>query len=52
VLFIEAKPFIELLRANPLIDLQIMRMVARAYFARYEMLAELVQRFLSDPALQ
>ncbi len=52
VLFIEAQPLIALLRANPRLDQFILRIVARSYFGRYQMLAELVQRFLSDPALR
>jgi CRP-like cAMP-binding protein len=52
VLFIEARPLLELLRANPRIDRVIMRIVARSYFNRYVRLAELVQRFLSDPGLR
>jgi CRP-like cAMP-binding protein len=52
VLFIEAQPLLLLLRANPEIDRLILRVVARTYFNRYQILAELVQRFLSDPGLR
>jgi len=52
VLFIEARPLLELLRANPEIDRLILRVVARTYFHRYQIMAELVQRFLSDPGLR
>lgn len=52
ILFIEAKPLVELLQANPQISCLILRGVARSYFTRYVSLAELVQRFLSDPSLR
>ncbi len=48
VLFIEAKPLLALLRANPVIDHQVMTAVARAYFERYVGLAGRVQRAFRD----
>jgi CRP-like cAMP-binding protein len=52
VLFIEAKPLIELLSKNPLTALKMMSVVARAYFDRYQILIERVQRALSDLAME
>jgi len=52
VLFIEAKPLIELLSNHPLIGLKMMSVVARAYFDRYQSLIDRVQRALSDLAVE
>jgi CRP-like cAMP-binding protein len=48
VLFIEAKPLIEMLNNHPLIGLKIMTVVAGAYFSRYQSLIERVQKALTD----
>ncbi len=48
VLVIEAKPLLALLRANPAIDHQVMTVVARAYFHRYQGLAERIERVLAE----
>jgi signal-transduction protein with cAMP-binding, CBS, and nucleotidyltransferase domain len=50
VLFIEAKPLLALLNANPTIDRQVMAVVARAYFDRYQKLAERIERVLAELA--
>jgi CRP-like cAMP-binding protein len=52
VLFIEARPLIELLSNHPLIGLKMMSVVARAYFDRYQSLIDRVQRALSDLAVE
>ncbi len=48
VVFIEARPFIQMLRANPLIGQQIMSAAARAYFDRYLALIKRIQSVLAD----
>jgi CRP-like cAMP-binding protein len=52
VLFIEAKPLIDLLSDHPLIGLKMMSVVARAYFDRYQSLIDRVQKALADLALE
>ena len=52
VLFIEAKPLIEMLSNHPLLGFKIMTVVAGAYFSRYQSLIERVQRALSDLAVE
>ena len=52
VLFVEAKPLIDVLSGHPLIGLKMMSVVARAYFDRYQSLIDRVQRALSDLAVE
>jgi len=49
-LFIEAQPLIEMLKANPIIGQQVMTLVARTYFDRYQVLMERIQKVLNDLA--
>jgi CRP-like cAMP-binding protein len=48
ILYVEARPLIELLKGNPLIGQDIMTSVARDYFDRYQRLAERVQKVVAD----
>ncbi|MBP1595723.1 MAG: cyclic nucleotide-binding domain protein [Acidobacteria bacterium] len=48
VLFIEAKPLMEMLKNHPSVGFQVMTVVARAYFERYQHLMERIQKALSD----
>jgi CRP-like cAMP-binding protein len=50
VLFIEAKPMVEMLNKNPVIGLRIMSVVAGAYFERYQNLIIRIQKALADLA--
>lgn len=50
ILYVEARPFLELLKGNALIGQDIMTSVARAYFDRYQRLSERVQRVIADLA--
>jgi len=50
VLYVEARPLIQLLKANPVIGHHVMTAVARAYFDRYELLMQRVQKVLADLA--
>lgn len=52
VLFIETKPFMEMLNKNPLVGLNLMSIVAGAYFDRYQHLIERVQKALTDLAVE
>jgi CRP-like cAMP-binding protein len=52
VLFVEAKPLIEMLNKNPLIGLKMMSIVAGAYFSRYQSLVERVQKALADLSIE
>jgi CRP-like cAMP-binding protein len=51
ILFIEAKPFLEVLDANPVVGHRIMTAVARVYFDRYLQIVERIQKVLSGLAL-
>jgi CRP-like cAMP-binding protein len=48
VLFIEAQPLLRILKDNPIAGHQVMTVVARAYFDRYQLAMERIQRVLSD----
>jgi len=48
VLFVEAKPLLALLRTNPVVDRQVMSVVARAYFDRYVSLEARVRQAFTD----
>ncbi len=50
VLFVEARALLDLLKANPVIGHHVMTAVARAYFDRYELLMQRVQKVLADLA--
>ena len=52
VLFVEAKPLIDMLNKNPLIGLKMMSIVAGAYFSRYQSLVERVQKALADLSIE
>ena len=52
VLFIETKPFMEMLQQYPLVGLKLMHIVAGAYFDRYQNLIERVQKALTDLAVE
>jgi CRP-like cAMP-binding protein len=48
ILFIEAKPLLEMLKAHPSVGHQCMTVVARTYFERYQYLRERIQKALVD----
>jgi CRP-like cAMP-binding protein len=48
VMFVEARPFLQMLEDNPLIGHQLMTFVARAYFDRYRIMVERVQKILTE----
>jgi CRP-like cAMP-binding protein len=50
ILYVEARPLIEMLKGNAPIGQDIMTSVARAYFDRYQRLVERVQRVVADLA--
>ena len=50
ILYIEARPLKEMLKANALVGQNIMNSVARAYFERYERLTGRLQRIVADLA--
>src|SRR5512141_807232 len=50
ILYVEARPLIEMLKENALIGQDIMSSVARAYFERYQRLVERVQKVIADLA--
>jgi signal-transduction protein with cAMP-binding, CBS, and nucleotidyltransferase domain len=50
ILYVEARPLIEMMKDNALIGQDIMSSVARAYFDRYQRLVERVQRVIADLA--
>ncbi len=50
ILFIEARPLVELLRANPLVGQQVMTVVARSYHDRFQLVAERIQKVLAAVA--
>lgn len=50
ILYVEARPLLEMLKANALIGQDIMGSVARGYFERYQRLASRVQKVVADLA--
>ena len=50
ILYVEARPLIEMMKDNAPIGQDIMVSVARAYFDRYQRLVERVQRVIADLA--
>lgn len=51
ILYIEAQALATLLKANPLIGQQMMSVVARVYFDRYQRMIERIQKVITDLAV-